>query len=103
MLPLVWFLGGPLGVTTESLSALPGAKQGISPKDPTLATLLKEQGYATAHFGKNHLGDRNEHLPTLHGFDEFYGSLYHLNAEEEPEQPDYPKDPGSGKNTAPAV
>ena len=70
---------------------MPGAKQGIQPEDPTLAELLKPEGYMTAQHGKNHLGDRNEFLPTVHGFDEFYGNLYHLNAEEEPEQPDYPK------------
>ena len=61
-------------------------------EDPTIAELLKARGYATGQFGKNHLGDRNEYLPTVHGFDEFYGNLYHLNAEEEPELPDYPKD-----------
>jgi arylsulfatase A-like enzyme len=72
---------------------LPGAKEGLSDKDPTLAELLKPQGYATGQFGKNHLGDRNEFLPTVHGFDEFFGNLYHLNAEDEPENPDYPKDP----------
>jgi arylsulfatase len=72
---------------------LPGAKQGIQDKDPTIAELLKPLGYATAQVGKNHLGDRNEYLPTVHGFDEFYGNLYHLNAEEEPEDPDYPKNP----------
>ncbi|MDX0308835.1 sulfatase-like hydrolase/transferase [Sinorhizobium meliloti] len=72
---------------------LPGAKEGLSDKDPTLAELLKPHGYATGQFGKNHLGDRNEFLPTVHGFDEFFGNLYHLNAEEEPENPDYPKDP----------
>jgi arylsulfatase len=72
---------------------LPGAKEGLSEKDPTLAELLKPQGYATGQFGKNHLGDRNEFLPTVHGFDEFFGNLYHLNAEEEPEYPDYPKPP----------
>ena len=72
---------------------LPGAKQGIQAKDPTIAELLKGQGYATAQIGKNHLGDRNEFLPTVHGFDEFFGSLYHLNAQEEPEDPDYPKNP----------
>ena len=77
------------GLTTVGL---PGAQQGIQPEDPTLAELLKPQGYLTAQIGKNHLGDRNEFLPTVHGFDEFYGNLYHLNAEEEPEQPDYPKD-----------
>jgi arylsulfatase A-like enzyme len=72
---------------------LPGAKEGLSEKDPTIADLLKPQGYVTGQFGKNHLGDRNEFLPTVHGFDEFFGNLYHLNAEEEPENPDYPKDP----------
>ncbi len=70
---------------------LPGAKEGMSEKDPTIAGLLKSHGYMTAQFGKNHLGDRDEHLPTNHGFDEFYGNLYHLNAEEEPENVDYPK------------
>ena len=72
---------------------LPGAQEGLSAKDPTLAELLKQQGYATGQFGKNHLGDRNEFLPTVHGFDEFFGNLYHLNAEDEPEHPDYPKNP----------
>lgn len=72
---------------------LPGAKEGLQARDVTLAELLKAQGYMTAQFGKNHLGDRDEHLPTAHGFDEFMGSLYHLNAEEEPENPDYFKDP----------
>jgi len=71
---------------------LPGAPEGMKKEDPTLATLLKEQGYVTGQFGKNHLGDRDEMLPTNHGFDEFFGNLYHLNAEEEPEHPDYPKD-----------
>ena len=61
-------------------------------EDPTIATLLKAQGYMTGQFGKNHLGDRDEMLPTNHGFDEFFGNLYHLNAEEEPEHPDYPKE-----------
>jgi len=72
---------------------LPGAKEGMSEKDPTLAGLLKNHGYVTGQFGKNHLGDRDEHLPTNHGFDEFFGNLYHLNAEDEPENVDYPKDP----------
>src|SRR6202047_946447 len=72
---------------------VPGAKEGLSEKDPTLADLLKPQGYATGQFGKNHLGDRNEFLPTVRGFDEFFGNLYHLNAEEEPEQRTYPRDP----------
>ena len=71
----------------------PGSAIGIQKEDPTLAELLTNHGYATAQFGKNHLGDRNEYLPTVHGFDEFYGNLYHLNAEEEPENPDYPQDP----------
>lgn len=79
----------------------PGSPIGIQKEDPTLAELLKPHGYATAQFGKNHLGDRNEYLPTLHGFDEFYGNLYHLNAEEEPENPDYPKDPGFKKRFGP--
>jgi arylsulfatase A-like enzyme len=72
---------------------LPAAKQGIQDKDPTIAELLKPRGYATAQIGKNHLGDRNEYLPTVHGFDEFYGILYHLNAMEEPYEADYPKAP----------
>jgi arylsulfatase len=69
---------------------LPGAKLGLQPEDPTIAELLKPLGYATGQFGKNHLGDRDEFLPTVHGFDEFFGNLYHLNAEEEPECEDYP-------------
>jgi arylsulfatase A-like enzyme len=72
---------------------LPGAALGLGPDDPSVADVLKSFGYATGQFGKNHLGDRNEHLPTVHGFDEFFGNLYHLNAEEEPENTDYPKDP----------
>ena len=72
---------------------LPGAKEGLSEEDPTIAGLLKDEGYVTGQFGKNHLGDLDEHLPTNHGFDEFFGNLYHLNAEEEPENEDYPKDP----------
>lgn len=70
---------------------LPGAKEGLSKKDPTIASLLKPHGYMTGQFGKNHLGDLDEHMPTEHGFDEFFGNLYHLNAEEEPEHEDYPK------------
>ena len=77
--------------TGMSKVGMPGAKEGISAEDPTIATLLKQQGYVTGKFGKNHLGDRNEHLPTVHGYDEFFGSLYHLNASEEPELRDYPK------------
>jgi arylsulfatase A-like enzyme len=72
---------------------LPGAPLGLQPEDPTIAELLKPHGYVCGQFGKNHLGDRDEFLPTMHGFDEFFGNLYHLNAEEEPEHPDYPKDP----------
>ena len=72
---------------------LPGAKEGLTAADPTLANLLKPHGYMTGQFGKNHLGDRNDMLPTVHGFDEWFGNLYHLNAEEEPENVDYPKDP----------
>jgi arylsulfatase len=72
---------------------LPGAKEGLTKDDPTLAGLLKPLGYTTGQFGKNHLGDRNEMLPTVHGFDEWFGNLYHLNAEEEPENVDYPKNP----------
>ncbi len=72
---------------------LPGADLGLKEEDPTIAGLLKNHGYMTGQYGKNHLGDRDEHMPTHHGFDEFFGNLYHLNAEEEPENPDYPKDP----------
>jgi len=72
---------------------MPGAEIGLQKEDVTLAGLLKERGYRTGQFGKNHLGDRDEFLPTNHGFDEFFGNLYHLNAEEEPENPDYPTDP----------
>jgi len=88
------FIGGTVPVRTGMTKVgLPGAKEGWQPGDPTIAALLKDKGYATGQFGKNHLGDRDEHLPTRHGFDEFFGNLYHLNAEEEPENPDYPKDP----------
>ena len=80
---------------------LPGATLGLGPDDPSVADVLKSLGYATGQFGKNHLGDRNEHLPTVHGFDEFFGNLYHLNAEEEPENPDYPKDPNFRKKFGP--
>src|SRR5690242_12081439 len=72
---------------------MPGATLGLQPQDPTIATALKSQGYATGQFGKNHQGDLDEHLPTMHGFDEFFGNLYHLNAQEEPENIDYPKNP----------
>jgi arylsulfatase len=80
---------------------LPGAPEGITAADPTIATLLKAQGYMTGQFGKNHLGDLDSMLPTAHGFDEFFGNLYHLNAEEEPENPDYPKDPAFKKKFGP--
>ncbi len=76
--------------TGLSKVGMPGAKLGLQAEDPTIAELLKPLGYATGQFGKNHLGDRDEHLPSNHGFDEFFGNLYHLNAEEEPEHPDYP-------------
>jgi arylsulfatase A-like enzyme len=88
------FLGGTVPVRTGMTKVgLPGAKEGWQSSDPTIAALLKDKGYATGQFGKNHFGDRNEHLPTAHGFDEYFGSLYHLNASEEPENLDYPKDP----------
>jgi arylsulfatase len=80
---------------------LPGTPEGMKKEDPTVATLLRAQGYRTGQFGKNHLGDRDDMLPTKHGFDEFFGNLYHLNAEEEPENPDYPKDPNFRKNFGP--
>ncbi|MDZ7592698.1 MAG: arylsulfatase [Rubrivivax sp.] len=80
---------------------LPGAPEGMTKGDPTIATLLRAQGYMTGQFGKNHLGDRDEMLPTNHGFDEFFGNLYHLNAEEEPENVDYPKNPEFKKNFGP--
>jgi arylsulfatase len=80
---------------------LPGSPLGLQKEDPTLAEFLKPHGYATGQFGKNHLGDLDEHLPTNHGFDEFFGNLYHLNAEEEPEHSDYPKDPAFKKKFGP--
>ena len=86
------FIMGQNGVRTGLTKVgMPGAKEGMQKENPTIATVLKSAGYATGQFGKNHLGDRDEHLPTMHGFDEFFGNLYHLNAEEEPENPDYPK------------
>jgi arylsulfatase len=85
------FIMGQLLVRTGMTTiGIPGSTRGIQKSDPTLAEMLKTQGYATAQFGKNHLGDRNEFLPTVHGFDEWFGNLYHLNAEEEPEELDYP-------------
>ena len=80
---------------------MPGAKQGLQDKDPTLAELLKPLGYTSGQFGKNHLGDLDQFLPTAHGFDEFFGNLYHLNAEEEPETYHYPKDPEFHKKFGP--
>ena len=80
---------------------MPGADVGLSAEDPTIAELLKPLGYKTGQFGKNHLGDKDQFLPTMHGFDEFFGNLYHLNAEEEPEDPDYPKDPEFKKHFGP--
>src|SRR5438445_7742558 len=86
------FITGQSPLRTGLLKVgLPAAKEGLSEKDPTIAELLKPQGYTTAQFGKNHLGDRNEFLPTVHRFDELFGNLYHLHAEEQPENPDYPK------------
>ncbi|MEM7304838.1 MAG: arylsulfatase [Pseudomonadota bacterium] len=87
--------------TGLSKVGLPGAELGMHEKDPTIATVLKNQGYVTGQFGKNHLGDKDEHLPTNHGFDQFFGNLYHLNAEEEPELLDYPKDPSFRKKYGP--
>jgi arylsulfatase len=87
------FITGQSGYRTGLTKVgIPGATIGLRAEDPTIADLLKDQGYATGQFGKNHLGDRNEFLPTVHGFDEFFGNLYHLNAEEEPELPDYPNE-----------
>ncbi|MHA3979633.1 arylsulfatase [Halovulum sp. GXIMD14794] len=86
------FITGQSGFRTGLLKVgLPGAPEGMDPRDPTIAEYLKSKGYKTGQFGKNHLGDRDEHLPTNHGFDEFFGNLYHLNAEEEPEHVDYPQ------------
>ena len=87
-----FIMGQSVFRTGLSKVGLPGAEEGMQEEDPTIAGLLKDQGYATGQFGKNHLGDRDEHLPTNHGFDEFFGNLYHLNAEEEPENEDYPGD-----------
>jgi arylsulfatase A-like enzyme len=88
------FLTGQHGIRTGLTKVgFPGAPMGMSQQDPSIGGLLKNLGYATGQFGKNHVGDRNESLPTVNGFDEFFGNLYHLNAEEEPELPDYPKDP----------
>ncbi|AYB35724.1 arylsulfatase [Chryseolinea soli] len=89
------FITGQHGIRSGLTKVgFPGAPMGMSQLDPSIGGLLKQLGYATGQFGKNHVGDRNESLPTVNGFDEFFGNLYHLNAEEEPELPDYPKDPG---------
>jgi arylsulfatase len=93
--------GQSVARTGLSKVGLPGADLGLRTEDPTIAGLLKAQGYATGQFGKNHLGDKDEHLPTNHGFDEFFGNLYHLNAEEEPENEDYPKNPEFRKKFGP--
>jgi len=96
------FVTGQSGFRTGLLKVgLPGAKEGLQPEDVTIAELLKPHGYMTGQYGKNHLGDLDEMLPTNHGFDEFFGNLYHLNAEEEPENPDYPKDPEFKKKFGP--
>ncbi|MEJ0077845.1 MAG: arylsulfatase [Alphaproteobacteria bacterium] len=96
------FIGGVVPVRNGMTKVgLPGAKEGWQKSDPTIAALLKDKGYATGQFGKNHFGDRDEHLPTMHGFDEYFGSLYHLNASEEPENLDYPKDPEFVKKFGP--
>jgi arylsulfatase A-like enzyme len=96
------FISGSVPVRSGMTKVgLPGAKEGWQKTDVTMATILKSQGYATGQFGKNHQGDRDEHLPTMHGFDEFFGNLYHLNAEEEPENMDYPKDPEFQKKFGP--
>ena len=98
------FITGQMPIRTGMTTiGIPGSALGIQKEDPTLAEVLKSQGYATGQFGKNHLGDRNEFLPTVHGFDEWFGNLYHLNAEEEPEQLDYPgqKNPAYKKKYAP--
>jgi arylsulfatase A-like enzyme len=96
-----FIMGQSVFRTGLSKVGMPGAELGMRKEDPTIAILLKQLDYATGQFGKNHLGDRPEHLPTKHGFDEFYGNLYHLNAEEEPELPDYPKDPEFRKKYGP--
>jgi arylsulfatase len=96
-----FIMGQSVFRTGLSKVGLPGADLGMREEDPTIAGLLKAQGYATGQFGKNHLGDKDEHLPTNHGFDEFFGNLYHLNAEEEPENEDYPKNPEFRKKFGP--
>ena len=96
-----FIMGQSVFRTGLSKVGLPGAENGMRVEDPTIAGLLKPLGYMTAQFGKNHLGDKDEHLPTNHGFDEFFGNLYHLNAEEEPELEDYPKDSAFRKQFGP--
>ncbi|MEE4219422.1 MAG: arylsulfatase [Xanthomonadales bacterium] len=96
-----FIMGQSVFRTGLSKVGLPGADEGMQVEDPTIAVILKDLGYATGQFGKNHLGDKDEHLPTNHGFDEFYGNLYHLNAEEEPENEDYPANPEFRKNFGP--
>jgi len=96
-----FIMGQSVFRTGLSKVGLPGAEEGMMVEDPTIAVVLNDQGYATGQFGKNHLGDRDEHLPTNHGFDEFFGNLYHLNAEEEPENEDYPEDPEFRKRFGP--
>src|SRR6185369_622897 len=96
------FITGQSGLRTGMTKVgIPGSPLGLRKEDPTIAEILKPLGYVTGQFGKNHLGDRNEFLPTAHGFDEFYGNLYHLNAEEEPENVDYPKNPQFRQNFGP--
>ena len=96
------FIGGNNPLRTGMTKVgVPGAQEGWQKADVTMARILKSQGYVTGQFGKNHQGDRDEHLPTMHGFDEFFGNLYHLNAEEEPENEDYPDDPEFKKNFGP--
>jgi len=96
-----FILGQSVYRTGLSKVGLPGAELGSHADDPTIARLLQQQGYATGQFGKNHLGDQDKHLPTMHGFDEFLGNLYHLNAEEEPENEDYPENPEFRKKFGP--
>ena len=96
-----FIMGQSVFRTGLSKVGLPGAKEGMMVEDPTIAVFMKDAGYVTGQFGKNHLGDRDEHLPTNHGFDEFYGNLYHLNAEEEPEHEDYPQNPAFRKQFGP--
>ena len=96
-----FIMGQSVFRTGLSKVGLPGVELGMREEEPTIAGLLKQQGYATGQFGKNHLGDKDRHLPTNHGFDEFYGNLYHLNAEEEPENEDYPQDAAFRKRFGP--